>query len=190
VKGGPGEPPILPSATPGIGSAPATDPPTVDPSSGASAGSAVASAASATDPTTTPASAPPKAAAPLVPGSKWDVVIAVDAGLDVEPDPALTPPDEPERRIPLDQPENLIGRRNDAQNIVPEVRPHDPGVSRRHAKLLVRPDGSVAILDLDSANGTFVNDQQIVAGVPRELSATDVITLGRWTRLRVEPRSI
>jgi hypothetical protein len=136
---------------------------------------------------------PPAVAAPdPVPvsiGAKWDVVIAVDASLDVEPDPDLKPPDEPERRIPLDREENLIGRRDDKQHIVPDVRPHDPSISRRHAKLLIQADGSVAVLDLDSANGTFVNGDQIVAGIPRVLQVGDAVTMGRWTRLRIEPRA-
>jgi len=121
---------------------------------------------------------------------RWDVVIAVDPHLDVEPDPDAQPPQEPERRMPLDLVENLIGRRNDAQGIVPEIRPHDPGVSRRHAKILLRSDGTVAIVDLDSANGTFVNDKQITAGVPQILTNQDSVTKGRWTRMRVEPRTV
>ena len=122
-------------------------------------------------------------------GTKWDVIIAIDPSLDVEPDPDLKPPDEPERRMPLDRAENLIGRRDDTQHIVPDVRPHDPSISRRHAKLLMQPDGGVAILDLDSANGTFVNGDQIVAGIPRVLQVGDAVTMGRWTRLRIEPRA-
>jgi FHA domain-containing protein len=140
-------------------------------------------------PAANPAPVVPSAAGPVA-GTKWDVVIAVDPDLDVEPEPGLEPPEEPERRIPLDQAENLVGRRSDAQNIVPEVRPHDPGVSRRHAKLLLRPDGSVAILDLESANGTFVNGEPILAGVARPLTADDVVTMGRWTRLRLAPREL
>jgi FHA domain/Double zinc ribbon len=127
---------------------------------------------------------------PVTTGAKWDVIVAVDASLDIDPDPELKPPDEPERRIPLDREENLIGRRDDKQNLVPDVRPHDPSVSRRHAKLLIQPDGSLAILDLDSANGTFVNGEQIVAGVPRVLEIGDAVTIGRWTRLRIEPRAV
>jgi hypothetical protein len=122
-------------------------------------------------------------------GRKWDVLIAVDPSLDVEPDPELKPPDEPERRIPLDRADNLIGRRDANQNIVPDVRPHDPSVSRRHAKLLLQLDGTVVILDLDSANGTFVNGEQILAGVARSLQVGDEVTMGRWTRLRIEPRA-
>ena len=136
------------------------------------------------------AAAPAKPAAVTSPTMWWDVVIAVDPHLDVEPDPDAQPPQEPERRMPLDLVENLIGRRNDAMGIVPEIRPHDPGVSRRHAKILVRPDGTVAIVDLDSANGTFVNDKQITAGVPQVLTSQDSVTMGRWTRLRVEPRTV
>jgi hypothetical protein len=137
-----------------------------------------------------PLAAPDPVAVPVAAGTKWDVVIGVDPSLDVEPDPQLQPPDEPERRIPLDRSENLIGRRDDKQSIVPDVRPHDPSVSRRQAKLLVQPDSTVAILDLESANGTFVNGEQILAGVPRALQVGDVVTMGRWTRLRIEPRAI
>jgi pSer/pThr/pTyr-binding forkhead associated (FHA) protein len=127
---------------------------------------------------------------PVTTGTKWDVLITVDASLDVDPDPDLMPPDEPERRMPLDREENLIGRRDDKQNIVPDVRPHDPSVSRRHAKLLIQPDGSLAILDLDSANGTFVNGEQILAGIPRVLQVGDAVTMGRWTRMRIEQRAV
>jgi pSer/pThr/pTyr-binding forkhead associated (FHA) protein len=132
----------------------------------------------------------PDAASTTTPlaGVRWDVVITVDPSLDTDPDPDLTPPEEPERRIPLDRAENLIGRRDASQAVVPDVRPHDPSVSRRHAKLLVHADGSVAILDLESANGTFVNGEQILGGVERPLAEGDVVTIGRWTRLRIEPR--
>jgi EmrB/QacA subfamily drug resistance transporter len=52
----------------------------------------------------------------------------------------------------------------------------DAEVSRRHA--LARPvEGGVEILDLGSANGTFVNGERI--GQPRQLSDGDVIRLGR-----------
>jgi hypothetical protein len=121
-------------------------------------------------------------------GVRWDVVIAVDATLDTDPDPDLKAPEEPERRIPLDKAENLVGRRDPSQLIVPDVLPHDPSVSRRHAKLLLNADGSVAILDLESANGTFVNGEQILAGVPHPLAHGDSVTMGRWSRLRIEER--
>jgi hypothetical protein len=138
-----------------------------------------------------PAAAPfgPAAAAPAPNGVKWDVVVAVDPNLDTDPEPDLKAPEDPERRIPLDKAENLIGRRDTTQPSVPDVRPHDPSVSRRHAKLLVHADGTLAILDLESANGTFVNGVQILAGVPHPIAESDVVTMGRWTSLRIEPRA-
>jgi ribosomal protein L37AE/L43A len=144
--------------------------------------------AAAALPATPPPAGPPPAGGAVGAVARWDVVITVDPTLDIDPEPDLKPPEEPARRIPLDQSENLIGRRDANQPNVPDVRPHDPSVSRRHAKLLVRPDGSVAILDLESANGTFVNGEQILAGVEHPLTVDDVVTIGRWTRLRIEPR--
>jgi hypothetical protein len=140
------------------------------------------------------ATAPPRAnpaesTSTVVPnGVRWNIVIGVDPSLDTDPDPDLHAPADPERRIPLDKTENLIGRRDVGQPSVPDVLPHDPSVSRRHAKLLVRADGTVAILDLESANGTFVNGEQILAGVAHALAVDDMVTMGRWTRLRIEPR--
>ncbi|MBP7125051.1 FHA domain-containing protein [Myxococcota bacterium] len=51
----------------------------------------------------------------------------------------------------------------------------DPSVSRNHARLLVRMDGSVIVEDLDSANGVFVNDSRIRA---RELANGDRLRFG------------
>ncbi len=50
----------------------------------------------------------------------------------------------------------LIGRHQQADIVLQAAH-----VSRRHAALLVKEDGSLWIQDLDSSNGTFVNDQQI-----------------------------
>ena len=53
----------------------------------------------------------------------------------------------------------------------------DPKISRRHARVSRGADGRLAIEDLGSANGTFVNDEQIDG--PRTLEVGDVIRLGR-----------
>src|ERR1700730_530786 len=51
----------------------------------------------------------------------------------------------------------------------------DPSVSREHASL--RLDGATVVIeDLDSANGTFVNGEQIAD--PVRLESGDVIVLG------------
>jgi hypothetical protein len=51
----------------------------------------------------------------------------------------------------------------------------DPGVSRRHARVLTQ-NGSVIVEDLGSSNGTYVNGERITA--PVELGAGDEVQLG------------
>jgi pSer/pThr/pTyr-binding forkhead associated (FHA) protein len=120
----------------------------------------------------------------------WEAVVSIDPKLDTDPDPsAPCPQGEPERIFPLDLAENLIGRRDDKNNIRPQIPLNDPGASRRHAKLLCAPDGTLALQDLASANGTTVNNQEVPAGTKRSLAAGDAITLGRWTRIVVRDRT-
>lgn len=52
--------------------------------------------------------------------------------------------------------EFTVGRGDDV-----ELRLRDAGVSRRHAKFIVARDGAVTVIDLDSTNGTFVNDARV-----------------------------
>lgn len=75
-----------------------------------------------------------------------------------------------DRRIPLKQGLNLLGRGYDS--VVP-LQPR--GISRRHAQITVA--GNIAVLeDLGSRNGTFVGATRISA--PVELRAGDRISLG------------
>ena len=57
---------------------------------------------------------------------------------------------------PLTARELTVGRDDDV-----ELRLHDAGVSRHHAKFIVASDGAVTVIDLDSTNGTFVNDARV-----------------------------
>jgi pSer/pThr/pTyr-binding forkhead associated (FHA) protein len=41
------------------------------------------------------------------------------------------------------------------------------GVSRKHARLLREPDGTLKVIDLDSRNGTFLNGRKIQVGALR-----------------------
>lgn len=52
--------------------------------------------------------------------------------------------------------EMVLGRSTEA-----EIRLDDEGVSRLHAKIRRRSDGTVEVSDLDSTNGTYVNGAQI-----------------------------
>jgi pSer/pThr/pTyr-binding forkhead associated (FHA) protein len=72
-------------------------------------------------------------------------------------------------RIPA--PKFLIGRGEDCQ-----LRPNSDLVSRHHCVLLVGSGGAV-IRDLNSRNGTFVNDQKVAGD--QALQAGDRLTIGQ-----------
>jgi DNA-binding winged helix-turn-helix (wHTH) protein len=66
------------------------------------------------------------------------------------------------QEVPLHEGENIIGRDAHA-----EVRVDLPSVSRRHARIVVSPDGAT-VEDLGSKNGTLVRNQRIDDAVPLE----------------------
>jgi hypothetical protein len=138
-------------------------------------------------PAAKPLAPAPPVAAPAT-AAKWQLVLTIDPSLDTEPDPAAPPPVEPQRVFPVDLPEMLVGRRDDRQNIRPAVPVHDPGASRRHARFLLGTDGAVSLHDLASTNGTRLNGNDVVAGSVVPLQAGDEVTLGRWTRIRLQVR--
>jgi len=51
-----------------------------------------------------------------------------------------------------------------------------PLVSRVHCRLTALPDGELEVKDLDSTNGTFINDQRIETA---RLAAGDRLRVGR-----------
>ena len=133
-----------------------------------------------------PPPAPPPTAPASVSRADWEVSIVVDPSLDTDPDSEeRAPSDIGDRVFPIDLPEMLVGRRDDAHRIRPEIPVIDPGVSRRHAYFLRLPKGKLSIVDLASANGTTVNGVGLVAGERHELADGDVVTIGRWTRITV-----
>lgn len=77
-----------------------------------------------------------------------------------------------ERRVvPLDKDVVHLGR-----GLSADVRLDDATVSRRHAVIVRRPGGEVAILDDRSMNGVWVNGERITEAV---LADGDEILLGR-----------
>lgn len=76
---------------------------------------------------------------------------------------------------PLADGEHVIGRGEEAT-----VRLAAPGLSRRHARIVVR-QGRATLEDLESKNGTFCGDDPVTS--PRALRDGDVIHLGRRVRL-------
>ena len=94
-----------------------------------------------------------------------------------------------ERRFRLTGHQMRIGRRSVSRGLDPEIDltgpPADPGISRLHAVLICRPDGSWAVLDPGSANGTVVNGSEIPTAVQVPLHDGDRINLGAWTAITV-----
>lgn len=84
---------------------------------------------------------------------------------------AITSPDGDAERSPaFGKPEISIGRIPSNDVVLP-----DSGVSSNHARVVVT-GGALTIVDLDSTNGTFVNDEP-VAG-PRVLGESDEVQIG------------
>lgn len=75
------------------------------------------------------------------------------------------------RIIPLAPGENVLGRDEEAA-----VRIDSPGVSRRHARILVEK-GRAVLEDLDSKNGTFLKEERLEG--PGVLQDGDTFRLGR-----------
>jgi len=154
------------------------------------------------------ASAPPASAAPgspsppypppaTSPATTWSAVVTADRDYydSVQaangPDAAsISFPDYcPQRRFRLSGAEVRVGRRSVSRGIDPEIDltgpPADPGVSRLHALLVAAPDGTWSVVDPGSANGTFINGDEIPQGKAVALRDGDRIYLGAWTALTI-----
>jgi pSer/pThr/pTyr-binding forkhead associated (FHA) protein len=101
----------------------------------------------------------------------------------------------PRRVFALDSQRLLVGRRSESRGIHPEIdlsgAPEDPGISRAHAMFEQMPDGTYAVLDPGSTNGTRLNDEPepIEPGQAVPLRDGDRVYLGAWTRITVRARN-
>lgn len=77
-------------------------------------------------------------------------------------------------RVSLGPSSLKIGRSADNQLVI-----KDPQASSHHAEVAPGPGGGGYLLtDLNSTNGTFVNEQRLSPNAPRQLNAGDVIRIG------------
>jgi hypothetical protein len=67
-----------------------------------------------------------------------------------------------------------IGRGDDMDIVIDNV-----SVSRQQARLEMKPSGEWVVEDMNSANGTFLNGQRLIA--PRPLSRGDEISFGKFS---------
>jgi hypothetical protein len=189
------------SGSPSSGSPPSSPPPVgsraappVDPRAAVPGGS----------PAAVPAGGPGGSPAPELsraagPAAGWRLVVGADRayhermlraaapGAQPVPFPAYCP----QRRFELPGRQVLIGRRSRSRGIEPDIDltgpPEDAAVSHAHALLVAVPEGW-AVVDLDSANGTYLNDSAdpIEANVPVPVGDGDRIHLGAWTTMTLQ----
>ncbi|MEU0399408.1 FHA domain-containing protein [Streptomyces sp. NPDC006197] len=97
----------------------------------------------------------------------------------------------PAKHLPLQGNQVSIGRRRHSTGESPDidlsVPPEDPGVSHQHAVLVQQPDGSWAVVDQNSTNGTTVNggEEPIQPYVPVQLQDGDRVHVGAWTTITI-----
>ncbi len=145
--------------------------------------------ATAPAPVAPPAQSSVSAPAEPFPGRNLWAVVAPDRALMAGGDPGLAFPEaEPSRSFPLDLDENLVGRRNGRAGVHPEIAVNDPSVSARHLKICRRGDGTLYLVDVNSSNGTRLNDRQVEPGVETALRPGDSLVIGAWTRIVIEAR--
>jgi FHA domain len=96
-----------------------------------------------------------------------------------------------ERRFTFTEGPVRIGRASSSRGLAPDIDltgpPLDPAVSHLHAQLLRHPEGWV-VVDLDSANGTRLNDgaEPLEAETEIPVKQCDRIHLGVWTTITIQ----
>src|SRR5262245_24863664 len=76
-----------------------------------------------------------------------------------------------DRVFPLEEGQTLTAGRTPQC----EMQLDDPSVSRRHCTIALEPGGVLRVTDLDSANGTFINERSVTEATARP---GDLIRLG------------
>jgi len=142
------------------------------------------------------APSPPAAAADGALPSGWMAVIEPDRAFfdtnEAEGPTSITfPAGAGTREVPLTGDEVWIGRRSESKGFFPAIDLGapltDPGVSHRHAVLRRQSDGSWALVDEMSTNGTWLNggEAPLPHGVLTALHDGDRINVGSFTSVTI-----
>ncbi|HEY3997718.1 MAG TPA: FHA domain-containing protein [Candidatus Xenobia bacterium] len=92
----------------------------------------------------------------------------------------------------LNDPELIIGRRDPEQEFIPDIDLFDQEnannryISRRQARLFFQ-EGHLFVEDLDSSNGTCVNNRPIKPNMSVQLNSGDKLLLGQSVMFRIRP---
>ena len=130
------------------------------------------------------------------PDTGWEAVVTADRAYyeRVAPEGIAFPPHCPARTFVVDGREVRIGRRSTSRGIQPEIdlcgAPEDTAISHLHAMLVHQPDGSYALIDPGSTNGTTINNDEtpVPANVPIPINDGDQIHIGAWTTITFHAR--
>ncbi len=135
---------------------------------------------------------------PLWEQERWSLLVRADRSWfdSVEPE-GLDFPDQPQsRRIALLGDQVSIGRRRRTKAFEPDVdlsgSLEDLGVSHHHVVLMRQPGGDWALVDEDSTNGTFLNDDPdpVPAHQRIPLRDGDRVHVGAWTTMTIEREDV
>lgn len=125
----------------------------------------------------------------------WRAIVAADPAYyqymvyqgRLDPDQISFPAGSTARRVTLKGERVHIGRRSASRGFTPEIDlggPRgDPAISHVHAVLVAKPDGTWALRDAGSTNGTTVNGtaNPLTPDVEVPLHDNDRIYVGAWT---------
>jgi hypothetical protein len=128
----------------------------------------------------------------------WEVVASADREYfdRMAPEGVTFPPHCPDRTFGVSGEQVRIGRRSPSRGVAPEIdlsgAPEDPAISHLHALLLRQGDGSYALVDPGSTNGTTVNGGKdpIAVNEAVPLKDGDRIHLGAWTTLTLKAMGV
>jgi predicted amidophosphoribosyltransferase len=120
--------------------------------------------------------APPIPQAPLAPPQQVAFGGAVTGRLVLQSSNA-------QLNFPQNKSEVTIGREDPVSSLFPDINldPYggfDAGVSRLHAKLMFQ-NGRLVLIDLNAANGTFVNKQKMSPNSPHPINNGDELRFGQ-----------